>query len=277
MKVYFDPLDAACKNITGAVSDDQQIKFKIKLSGAKTCHLILRCDDGKETSYKMKKCREGFCLDVDPLEKGLYWYSFLADGVKIGKNWLGFGEIGDCTTHFELLVYSHTQSYPKGFCGGVMYQIMPDRFAKADGYGDSTGKRLRYDWGGTPEFKPIDGKIKNDDFFGGNFEGIRQKLDYLKELGVTVIYMCPISEAYSNHKYDTADYMSVDDMFGSEEDFKELINKAKEKGMKIVIDGVYNHTGSDSIYFNRKGRYAEAGAFQSKDSKYHNWYDFPLF
>ena len=111
---------------------------------------------------------------------------------------------------------------------------------------------LRDDWGGAIKKNTTDPILINEEVFGGNFKGITSKLDYLKELGVTVIYMCPISEAYSNHKYDTADYMSVDDMFGSEADFKELIDEAKEKGIQIVIDGVYNHTGSDSIYFNKK-------------------------
>lgn len=274
MKVYFDPLDTAYKSVTGAVSDDQNLKFKIKLSGAKTCHLILRCDEGAETSYKMKKYSEGFSIALNPLEKGLYWYSFLADGIKIGKGWFGFGEIGQYTLDFELLVYDNNQSYPKDFCGGVMYQIMPDRFCKEKGFGDSKGKRIRKDWGGTPEYKPVNGKIKNDDFFGGNFEGIRSKLNYLKELGVTRVYLNPIFEANSNHRYDTGDYMKFDKLLGSDDDFRNLIRSGKENGIEFIIDGVFNHTGDDSVYFNKYGNYNSIGAYNSKESPYYNWFIF---
>ena len=104
MKVYYDPLDIACKSVTGAISNEETLKLKIKLSGAKTCHLILRCDDGEETSYKMRRCKEGFFVVIKTLLKGLYWYHFVADGIKIGKNWFGFGEIGNHTDNFQLLV-----------------------------------------------------------------------------------------------------------------------------------------------------------------------------
>ena len=274
MNVYFDPLDTAFKNVTGAVSNAQSLKLKIKISGAKTCHLILRYDGNEPTSYKMRKCSEGFSLVLKPLEKGLYWYSFCADGVKIGKNWFGFGEIGDNTSDFELLIYDSCQSFPKSFCGGVMYQIMPDRFCKKQGYGDSTGKKMRSDWGGTPEYKPVDGKIKNDDFFGGNFEGIRSKLNYLKELGVTRVYLNPIFEANSNHRYDTGDYMKFDKLLGSDDDFRNLIRSGKENGIGFIIDGVFNHTGDDSVYFNKYGNYNSIGAYNSKKSPYYSWFTF---
>ena len=274
MKVYYDPLDIACKSITGAISNEETLKLKIKLSGAKSCHLILRCDEGEETSYKMRKCSEGFSVAIKPLEKGLYWYHFVADGVKIGKNWFGFGEIGSHTDNFQLLVYSHGQSYPKSFCGGIMYQIMPDRFCKAQGYGDEFGKKMRSDWGGTPEYKPVNGKILNNDFFGGNFEGIRSKLDYLKNLGVTRIYLNPIFEAKSNHRYDTGDYMKFDKLLGTDDDFKRLIQSAKEKDIEFIIDGVFNHTGDDSVYFNKYGNYQSIGAYNSVNSPYYSWFTF---
>ena len=96
-----------------------------------------------------------------------------------------------------------------------MYQIMPDRFARAEGYGDANGKKLRTDWGGMPEYLPDkNGKILNNDFFGGNLEGVRRKLPYLKSLGVTHIYLNPIFKAYSNHRYDTGDYLTVDPLLG---------------------------------------------------------------
>lgn len=277
MKVFFDPLDSACKSVTGAVSDNERIKFTLKLSGAKSCRLILRCDEGEEFSFKMQKKKEEFSLFLHPLKKGLYWYHFIADGVKIGKNEFGFGEIGEWLANFELLVYNCEQTYPRSFCGGVMYQIMPDRFFKADGYGDSTGKRMRSDWGGTPEFKPRNGKIYNDDFFGGNFEGIRQKLPYLKTLGVTRIYLNPIFEAKSNHRYDTGDYMHFDKLLGTDDDFKNLIDTAKKLGIEFIVDGVFNHTGDDSVYFNKYGNYPSIGAYNSKKSPYYSWFTFQDF
>ena len=275
MKVYFDPLDVACKSITGACNDNESIKFNIKLSDAKTCHLILRCDEkGEEQVFKMKKNNENFNLTLPPLKVGLYWYYFLADSIEIGKNYFGFAEIGKVHECFELLVYNSKQTYPKSFCGGVMYQIMPDRFAKADGFGNSKGKRMREDWGGIPEYLPRKGKIRNDDFFGGNFEGIRQNLDYLKSLGVTKVYLNPIFEAKSNHRYDTGNYLKFDELLGTDQDFENLINSAQELGISFIIDGVFNHTGDDSIYFNKYGSYDEIGAYNSKDSKYYSWFIF---
>lgn len=274
MKVYYDPLDIACKSVTGAISNEETLKLKIKLSGAKTCHLILRCDNGEETSYKMRRCKEGFFVVIKTLQKGLYWYHFVADGIKIGKNWFGFGEIGNHTDNFQLLVYSHGQTYPKSFCGGIMYQIMPDRFCKAQGFGDSTGKKMRGDWGGTPEYKPVNGKILNNDFFGGNFEGIRSKLSYLKKLGVTRIYLNPIFEAKSNHRYDTGDYMKFDRLLGTDQDFINLIKSGKQKDIEFIIDGVFNHTGDDSVYFNKYGNYQSIGAYNSVNSPYYSWFTF---
>lgn len=167
---------------------------------------------------------------------------------------------------------------PKWLKNGIMYQIFPDRFARSPQYIPPKQTKeylLREDWGGVPNFMPDqDGIVQNNDFFGGNLQGIIENLEYLQDLGVTVIYLNPIFEAYSNHRYDTADYMKIDPLLGSEADFMELCSLALEKGIKILIDGVFNHTGSDSIYFNKKGRYASIGAYQSKSSPYYNWFRF---
>ncbi|MDE5549394.1 MAG: glycoside hydrolase family 13 protein, partial [Clostridia bacterium] len=107
-----------------------------------------------------------------------------------------------------------------------------------------------------------------------NLQGIIDKLDYLQDLGVTLIYLSPIFESSSNHRYDTGDYEKIDPLLGSEEKFAELIEKAKEKGIGIMLDGVFNHTGADSKYFNKFGNYPTLGAYQSQDSKYYDWFDF---
>ena len=114
-------------------------------------------------------------------------------------------------------------------------------------------------------------------FFGGNLSGIIEKLPYLSALGVTCIYLSPICKAASNHKYDTGDYFSIDPSFGDDNTLKELLEKAHDLGIRIILDGVYNHTGDDSLYFNKYGNYPTVGAYQSKDSPYYNWYSFKDF
>ncbi|MCL2798501.1 MAG: glycoside hydrolase family 13 protein, partial [Firmicutes bacterium] len=133
----------------------------------------------------------------------------------------------------------------------------------------------REDWFGTPEYRPDkSGKILNSDFFGGNLKGITQKLPYLKSLNVTCIYLNPIFEAASNHKYDTGSYRRIDPGFGTTDDLKELIKKAADLDIRVMLDGVFSHTGDDSVYFNKYGRYESVGAYQSKDSPYASWYTF---
>ena len=159
-----------------------------------------------------------------------------------------------------------------------MYQIFPDRFFKSGEILVEKGKWLHRDWHETPEFRPNEkGKILNNDFFGGNFRGILKKLDYLQSLHVTVIYLNPIFRAFSNHRYDTGDYMQLDPMLGSEEDFSALVSECGKRGIRLILDGVFNHTGDDSRYFNKYGTYDEIGAYQSKDSKYYSWYNFRHF
>ncbi len=119
-----------------------------------------------------------------------------------------------------------------------------------------------------------EGKITNQDYFGGDLRGIEEKLGYLKSLGVTCLYLNPIFEAHSNHRYDTADYRKIDPLLGTEEDFRSLCESAREQGIRVLLDGVFNHTGSDSVYFNREGRYSGPGAYQSQDSPYYPWYRF---
>ena len=121
------------------------------------------------------------------------------------------------------------------------------------------------------------GKVLNNDFFGGNLQGIIEKLDYLQSLHVTVLYLNPIFKAFSNHRYDTGDYKQIDTLLGTEEDFAALTEECNKRGIKIMLDGVFNHTGDDSRYFNKYGTYDELGAYQSRDSKYYAWYTFTQY
>jgi len=137
------------------------------------------------------------------------------------------------------------------------------------------GAILRPDWGGCPYYLPDErGIVHNNDFFGGDLYGIVEKLPYLEEMGVTCIYLSPVFEAASNHKYDTGDFMKIDSGFGGDKAFELLCTEAGKRGMKVILDGVFNHVGIDSTYFNRYGRYDNEGAFQGEHSPYRDWFMF---
>ncbi len=184
---------------------------------------------------------------------------------------------------FRMLVYEADYTTPAWFGEGVMYHVFVDRFHRGEGETHRrTGERapeINPDWErGIPQYPAYPGAhLTNHIHFGGNLWGVAEKLDYLASLGVKVIYLSPIFEAYSNHKYDTGDYMTVDGGFGGEPALDHLIQKAHEYGMKIILDGVFNHTGDDSRYFNRYGLYPTTGAVESEDSPFHDWYHFRKF
>lgn len=181
---------------------------------------------------------------------------------------------------FHLTVYDDDYTTPAFFKGGILYQIFVDRFAKGQKESAKThqkpGTILEADWeNGIPQYAPYRGApLKNNLFFGGDLYGVAEKLDYLCDLGVNCLYLCPVFDAASNHKYDTGDYDKVDAMFGGDEALEALIEKAREKGIAILLDGVFNHTGDDSRYFNKYGHYAGQGAYQSQNSPYYDWYHF---
>lgn len=180
---------------------------------------------------------------------------------------------------FQLTVSRFTHEAPAWLYGSVIYHVFVDRFKRGAETPVREDAILNTDWEkGVPQYPPYPGApLANNMFFGGNLQGIEEKLDYFQSLGVTCLYLSPIFEAASNHKYDTGNYLKIDQMFGGEEAFCSLLEKAKEKGIRIVLDGVFNHTGDDSVYFNRKGRYDSLGAYQSKDSPYYGWYRFRDF
>lgn len=210
--------------------------------------------------------------------EGTYFYRFEIyhedGGVSyVGNDGNGKAIIGEWLPEWQLSVYQNGYFTPDKFKGGVVYHIFVDRFFHA-----GEDKKPRYgvtkSWKEDVTIADPDGVFRANDFYGGDFKGIIEKLDYLYELGVTDIYLSPIFESSSNHRYDTGDYMKVDGLLGSEEDFEELIKKADEKGIGIILDGVFNHTGADSVYFNKFGHYDSVGAYQSKSSPYYDWYTF---
>ena len=169
----------------------------------------------------------------------------------------------------------HTPDWAKG---AIIYQVFPDRFHRS-GKCDLTGKlepyTIHHDWNEDVAWQPTpEGIVLNNDFYGGNFRGITEKLPYIASLGATILYLNPIGKAFSNHRYDTGDYKVPDPMLGTTEEFATLCAEAHALGMKVILDGVYSHTGSNSRYFNRDGAFADTGAFQSKTSPYASWYTF---
>jgi glycosidase len=180
---------------------------------------------------------------------------------------------------WQLTVYDSAMKAPAAFGNGIMYQIFPDRFYCGGKNKENVpaDRILRSDWGGQPHWRPNEeGKVLNNDYFGGDLNGIEEKLPYLASLGVTCLYLNPIFEAHSNHRYNTADYKRIDPLLGTEEDFRSLCGAARKLGISVILDGVFSHTGSDSVYFNKEGRYHNGcgGAWRDRGSPYFPWFRF---
>lgn len=212
------------------------------------------------------------------MEPGLYFYWFRI--YKEGDSFRLFKQ-GEATNmeqgdKWQLSFLPEDFTVPDYAKGALMYQILPDRFCKS-GECDLTEKLGPYtvheDWFDLPRFGPDEEKHWNNDFFGGNFRGIREKLPYLKELGVGILYLNPIVKAFSNHRYDAADYKCPDPMLGTEEDFRELCHAALEQGIRVILDGVFSHTGEHSRYFDARG-YFGGGAVSDPESPYRSWFQF---
>ena len=234
----------------------------------------------------MARDAEGvFSVDYTaPAEPVLVRYKFrIGDDVEFGMNGVGCGGVRP----WNLTVYAPEFRTPDWAAGAFIYQIFPDRFAPG---GDSFAKGVEYhralgrnievheSWDEPVKYHPTTREYYYpDDFYGGTLEGIREKLPELRALGVRCLYLNPIFESASNHRYDTADYRKIDPMLGTEEDFTALCAAAAALGMHVVLDGVFSHTGDDSVYFNRAGRYPGPGAWQGEESPYYGWYDFRRF
>ncbi len=289
MKPIYDTWNLHYKSIFGAVRQYETCRFSIMLpedivpdfppvlvlfrTGFKERFLNMY-PDGEEDGYKVYSTEYvARYTDVH-----YYYFSYTQGGIRHYIKKVNCHEAAvDQGDLFQLTVYSNTYETPKFLKGGVMYQIFPDRFCKSGKVHENIpeGRVLREDWGGTPYYKPDhNGHVWNNDYFGGDLAGIQSKLPYLHGLGVTCIYLNPIFESHENHRYNTADYMKVDPLLGTNEDFAELCKEAEKYGISVILDGVFSHTGADSVYFNKYGRYPEKGAFQSKDSKYYEWYSF---
>ncbi len=281
------------KSPFGAVCEGAEITLRIVMPvsfGCTGADLVLDNDRGEKTVYPMEwerpegTAEEWWKVTFTAGEQGLYWYRFTVKNEYgeslITKSYGGAGRISPDGGSFQLTVYSKDFETPDWIKGSVIYQIFPDRFNFSGRYKNNVPPErvMRSDWGGKPMWQPdSQGKISQYDYFGGDLDGIEQKLDYLSSLGVGCIYLNPVFEAHSNHRYDTADYEKIDMLLGDESDFELLCKSAEKRGIKIILDGVFSHTGADSRYFNKENRYDSVGAYNSPDSPYYNWYKFKKY
>ncbi|MBE7012360.1 MAG: glycoside hydrolase family 13 protein [Ruminococcaceae bacterium] len=284
MNIYYNSRDLKYKKPFGAVKTGEKVSFFITCDAdAVTLRLWF---DNRETLVPMTKTKDGFSASFKmPENPQLLWYHFIIDSYEGRKYYFnnenrygGEGILKDIPdgNSYQITVFKKDFKTPDWFKKSVMYQIFPDRFF---GSGVLPKKRDEYilhkDWYEPFSFQkhPHENGPACNDFYGGNLNGICEKLPYLKDLGISVIYLNPIFDAYSNHKYDTANYSEIDPMFGTEEDFINLCKEAEKLGIRIILDGVFSHTGSDSIYFNKYGNYGEnQGAYRDKNSPYRKWY-----
>lgn len=281
----------------GAVVCGTSIRLRLEIGSwlQPTAVLLRLWQDGKgETIVPMRllvrredsSCYQGdFITEQQP---GLVWYYFMIQAGQqsyyYGNNPANQGGVGqlyrEVPPSYQITVFKRNAKTPDWFKQSVMYQIFPDRFF--NGYEDKRvlhaprDSVLHAHWDNTPYYiRDVDTKeIVYYDFFGGNLLGIRKKLSYLKSLGINVVYLNPIFRSNSNHRYDTGDYKTVDPMLGSNEEFSALCREAEAYGISFILDGVFSHTGSDSLYFNKYGHYPSVGACQSTASPYYPWYRF---
>lgn len=277
MEFIFDSKNINYKKPFGAVKAGEEITLYAKAKDGvyiKSLRVVFERDGEGEYSFDMKFCGKDFdysCFQgVATLGRGLYFYHFVAD-TEIGE--LNIFSKED--TSWQLSVYDEDFVPNTRQNGGIIYHIFVDRFNRgADKKAIFNKNGVLKDWNEPITVVDSDGVYRANDFYGGNLQGIIDKLDYLKSLNVSMIYLSPIFKSSSNHRYDIGDYEKIDELLGDEKKFKELIDKADALGMDIILDGVFNHTGSDSKYFNRFGNYNTIGACQSKESKYYDWYNF---
>ena len=289
-QVLFDSRSALYKTPFGAIGtrDVAKIVFPVRKDvGARGVKLILRRNDltkeydlqllGEENDYDV------FSADFTVTIEGTYFYRFEIYPVTGGVLYCGKGNggeaiIGEWLPEWQLSVYQSHYKTADFIKGGVVYQVFCDRFAKKGDFCADPKYGTKKNWDEDVTIVDPDGQYRANDFFGGNFDGMIEKLPYLQSLGVTTIYLSPIFESNSNHRYDTADYTKVDPILGGDEAFLRFLRACKRKNISVILDGVFNHTGADSVYFNKFGHYDSLGAYQSKESPYYDWftfYDFP--
>ncbi|WP_235720576.1 glycoside hydrolase family 13 protein [Liquorilactobacillus vini] len=286
------------KSPFGAVQKDQQLKIGIQVAAKNVATVeLLVHEDGQTASidHVLEKTAGDFYQTTLTLDQaGLYFYYFkitlqINSQPQVyfyGETDDRFGGVGQISAAhdlkaYQLTCYNKKVTAPAWYKSGVFYQIFPDRFFNGNPDGKLCAHRKNTFIYGTTEDTPLyvkdhTGSVIRWDFFGGNLRGIIAKIPYLKNLGITGIYLNPIFFANSSHRYDTNDYFRIDPMLGTEEDFRELVEKLHQAGICVILDGVFNHVGKDSKYFNARCLYydKQTGAAQQKNSPYYSWFEF---
>jgi len=299
IRLFHDSFDARYRSPFGAAATGSSVTLRLRITGAKVKRAELRVT-GRKPIRMSKSGSLWRALLKAPAKptilkytfrvkttKGVYWYGDDNSGVDTRKGGTGrqTRTEGD---GFQLTVYDRAFTSPSWLQGAFVYEIFPDRFRNGDPsndycragsssgcpawYGGTSQAILHNTWNEPLEDSRATGHF-NRDFFGGDLEGVEQKLPYLKSLGVQAIWLTPIFFARSNHRYDTADYMHIDDALGRDPAFTSLVAAAHAAGIRLILDGVFNHTSSDSIYFDRYHQWDTVGACESPSSSYRNWYE----
>ncbi len=286
--IKFDSYNNKYKFPFGAIETEQNVTFCFwvkKDVDANYINIVIRNNDTATLRLEKTDSKDGydiFSITTKFDKIGLYRYRFeivKPDGkmMFVGTTDGHTATISDWLNEWYLCVYDKNFYTSNIKSGAIMYQIFPDRFFKSDKANTSSAKNERIihdDWNERPMcFYDCD-DFKCNDFFMGNLKGIEEKLEYLNSIGITHIYLNPIFESAENHRYCTSDYYNVDPFLGNIDDFKSLCKKAHNYDIKIIIDGVFSHTGDDSIYFNRYKNYGDGGAYNDKNSPYYSWYNF---
>jgi glycosidase len=242
---------------------------------------------------------------LTPAQPTTYYYRFIVTDGTATANYEddAFRDGGWGEAHPDLKDWGWAiQVYDAGFeavdwlQNAVMYQIFPDRFRNGRSNNDANVNAPRYGWPDNPLDRiirkawtdlpegycrfyvnpatPCTESPRGRDYFGGDIMGVNQRLNYLRSLGVTAIYFNPVFDAASNHAYDTQDYYKIDPFFGTNKEFDQFLKAAEKAGIKVILDGVFNHVSSDSKYFDRYHHFADVGACESVDSPYRQWFTF---
>lgn len=287
--------DESFRSPPGALKAGAMLSLSVFCTQCERAELFIYGDDGS-VSYEMPGGDGLFKVNITLQDSpAALWYRFVLHtpfGTRyLVPDWSGFrGVLSENPSEgFRLTVYRQDFHTPDWFKKSVMYQIFPDRFAFSSDNTAEKGIEYHKALGQTPQLhKSLDEPLRYlprefekdyapDDFYGGTLRGIMERLPYLKELGVSVVYINPIVEARSNHRYDTSDYLTVDPVLGTNEDFIALSEAAERFGIRLILDGVFSHTGADSVYFNKNGSYPAIGACQGSGSPYYPWYRFSEF